>query len=92
MTRYLEIDIDIAWDDRPGEETFGSVLERITQVAPSAYVKVYAMSGSGGGWPNISILVRDDEFNKLFEDLGYDEDDIETHRHDADVLSLSLLS
>lgn len=76
-TETVTFDLDLAWDDTDPSEGFGPLLEEISRVAPSAFVRVNRYIGSGGGWPDVTIMVARSEAVTLLEKLGYDSDDIE---------------
>lgn len=70
-----KISMDIAWDE--DTETFPEILENVGKAFPSVFVRVNQFRGSGGGWPDVTFLVADDEIDGLLEFFGYDEFDRE---------------
>ena len=76
-TETVKFDLDLAWDDTDPSEGFGPLLEEISKVAPSAFVRVNRFIGCGGGWPDVTIMVARSEAVSLLETLGYDTNDIE---------------
>lgn len=76
MNNYVIIDdIDLPWDNTDPNENFGTMLEKLTKTAPSAFVQVWRYVGSGGGWPQGQVIVLRDEARAVFEFFGYDEVD-----------------
>jgi len=68
-----KFNIDIAWDENC--ESFGSTLEELAKMVPSALVRVNVYKGSGGGWPDVTIVVDDADVWALFEWYGHDDFD-----------------
>ena len=78
MSEYITLsDMDLPWDNTNPKEHFGTMLESLCKVAPSAHVKIYKFIGSGGGWPQGDVIVLRDEAKAVLEFFGMDESDQE---------------
>lgn len=53
MDNLVKIEADVVFED----EEFGEMLERLSEAMPEAYVRVLRYEGSGGGWPEIEVLL-----------------------------------
>lgn len=73
----IELELDLAWDDTNPDENLGTLLAEMSDVAPSAFVRIDILNGPAGGWPAATVRVSRDEAGKLLECLGFDEYSIE---------------
>lgn len=74
MKKWMIIsDCDITFDNP--NESLGQALERLTEIAPSAFVQVWKYEGSGGGWPQCAIVCLEEDVDAVLEFIGFDEYD-----------------
>jgi hypothetical protein len=72
---YYIDDMDFCFDDT--SESLEIMLEKLAKVAPSAFVKVNYLVGSGGGWPQGEAIVHAKDIRAFLEFFGTDESDID---------------
>lgn len=71
MKKLVKFGVDIAFE---GEE-FGEMLERLGAAVPEAHVRVIKLIGSGGGWPEMEVVIPEDKIGEFAK--WYSEDDAE---------------
>jgi hypothetical protein len=71
MTQYKKFEIDIAFED----ESFEEVLQRLGKALPNVFVRIIHLKGSGGGWPNIEVVLPENEIRAFAEWFCKDDAD-----------------
>lgn len=59
----VKFEVDVAFED----ESFESVLERLGAAVPEAFVRVMTLSGPGGGWPVLEVMMPEELIGKFAE-------------------------
>ena len=91
MKKFLKFDIDLAWDDSEGSgESLETLLESIYAEVSSITIDVIRAQGSGGGWPEVSVLVAEDEVKKFFEIIGFDDVEAAEIAEDAERIEAAI--
>lgn len=72
MTQYKKFEIDIAFED----ESFEEVLERLGKALPNVFVRIIHLEGPGGGWPNIEVVLPENEIRAFAEWFCEDDADM----------------
>jgi hypothetical protein len=65
-------DIDLPWDDT--NELWHQMLERLSKACPSAHIQLSRFVGSGGGWPQGSVIIHSKDVKAFAEFFGHDDD------------------
>ena len=69
----VKFEIDVAFEE--DEESFAEVLERLGAAVPEAFVRIVKLSGSGGGWPAVEVVMPEELIGKFAEWYSGEEDE-----------------
>jgi hypothetical protein len=76
MSTYVKIqDFDLAWDET--SETFESTLVDLGLRFPNVFFRIERLTGSGGGWPTVNVILPESEIEDFLSGIGYDFEEIE---------------